>query len=163
MIKYAASHKAKHTPNSAGPMGTSLTLDPVPAWRQRASRTSAHGPVTVGAYVIYRGPGSLASPDASVGKVGGVDELVDVVALTEHRDVVPGADPFEQHLEDTQPPVAEDRARTDNRHVEASPGRIVAEPLTLVFCSPVGFAGGRDCLLGDGIHFGHAEDGIDEV
>src|SRR6185369_12926587 len=63
---------------------------------------------------------ALGGADAGVGEIVGVDELVEVVALAEHRDVPALLDPVEEDLEDPEPPVAYDRPRPDDRHVEAA-------------------------------------------
>ena len=69
------------------------------------------------------GPGGLAGQQADVGEVVGVDELVAVGAVAEHDRVGAVGDPVEEDAEDAEAAVAEDRARADDRDVEAVDGQ----------------------------------------
>ena len=78
----------------------------------------AHGAESLGADVVDRRTGTLGRPAAGIRQVGGVDELVDVVAGPEHRHGRAVGDPVEEDAEDAQPAVTQDRARPHDRHVE---------------------------------------------
>ena len=61
---------------------------------------------------------SAGCADAHLGEIIGVDELLAVVAPTEHEDVGAVGNPLEQDPEDAQPAVTEDRPRSNDGDVE---------------------------------------------
>ena len=76
---------------TVGPAGTLRTRAPVPACRHSALERLAHRAEPLGADVVDGRTGRSAGPPARVGEVGGVDELVDVVAGAENRHGRPSA------------------------------------------------------------------------
>ena len=89
----------------------------------------AHRAEPLGADVVRGRAGARGGLDRGVGEIVGVDELVEVVAAAEHRDVLAPADPLEEDLHDPQAPVAHDGARADDGDVEAARDEVVAEVL----------------------------------
>ena len=70
-----------------------------------------------------------------------MDELVAVGAVAEHERVGAVGDPVEQHGEDAQAAVADDRARPHDRDVEAAGGGVQARPLGGELGGAVGLCG----------------------
>ena len=57
--------------------------------------------------------------DARIGKIVGVDELVDVVPTVQNRKVPTLPSPLEDDLHDPQSTMPHDRTRADDAHIEA--------------------------------------------
>ncbi len=89
----------------------------------------AHRAELRGADVVDRRPRPVRRTHARVGKIGGVHELVAILATAEdeHRRAV--GDELEQQRDDPEAAVTEDRARPDDRDVEAADGRVPAQQL----------------------------------
>ena len=100
-----------------------------------------HRAEPLGSDVVDGWTRALGRPPARVGEVGGVDELVDVVAGAEHRHGRAVGDPVEQDPEDPEPPVTQDRARPHHRDVQSSGDRRSAEKLGVELRATVGLLG----------------------
>ena len=114
----------------AGATGSERTRDPVPACVDEGLEGLAHGAELRGADVVGRrtrvGP---RRAEARVGEVGRVHELVAIAAVAEHVHRRAVSDELEEDRHDPEPAVAEDRAGSDDRDVEARGDRLVAQHL----------------------------------
>ena len=118
----------------------------------------AHGAESLGADVVDRRTGTLGRPAAGIRQVGGVDELIDVVAGTEHGHGRTVGDPVEEDAEDPQPPVPQDRARPHDRDVQPPGDRRPAQQLGVELGASVGLHGPGLGGAGHRVRLGHAED-----
>src|SRR5207244_1241425 len=82
--------------------------------------------------VVHRRPLVGGGPEARVREVVGVDELVAVVSPAEDVDGRTVGDELEQHTEDPEAAVPEDRPGADDGHVEAGGDRLATQHLRLV-------------------------------
>src|SRR5439155_11829714 len=90
----------------------------------------------------------------------GVDELIRVVAATEHGDVAPLLHPVEEYLKDSETAVAEDGPGPNDRRVQAVvPHEALHELLARELGASVGLARLRLGLLVHRIALRHTEDG----
>src|SRR2546421_12246482 len=97
----------------------------------------AHRPELRRPDVVDSGPLAGGGPKARVGEVGGVDELVAVVSRAEDVHGRTVGDELEQHAEDPEATVAEDRPGPDDGHVEAGGDRFETQHLGLELGTPV--------------------------
>jgi len=81
----------------------------------------AHGPEPV--CTAIKGVGSSHDARLNTGfrEIVSVDELVDILAVTEHRNAFPLVNPLEEDLKDSKPTLPHDRARPDDGDIQTVP------------------------------------------
>ena len=116
--RQAAARWSAASPRRPGPSAASRRVLPVRGVGAQRLERLAHGAEALGADVVDGEPRPRRGADARVGQVVGVDELIEVVAVAEHRNAAALLDPVEEDLKDAEAAVADDRARPDDGDVE---------------------------------------------
>jgi hypothetical protein len=109
--------------------------------------------------VLKRSAPTLKTWAPGACQVVGVDELVDVVALAQDRDVVALVDPLEEDLEDPQAAAAQDGPGPDDGDVQAPLREVPAQALAVQLGPAIVLGRAGHGFLGDRIARRHAEDG----
>ncbi len=86
-----------------------------------------------------------------------MDELIDIVAPAQDRHIESGPNPLEENLKYSQPSMAQNRSRPNDRHVQTFVHITSADLFGFVFGSAVGFPWGRGRFFGHRIRLGGAE------
>ena len=94
-----------------------------------------------------------------VGEIGGMHELVVVVAVTQHEDGRAVGDKLEEHGHDAETAMAQNRSRPDDRHVEAAARRLTTQELSLELGSAIRLEWPARRELCDRVSLRDAEDG----
>jgi hypothetical protein len=88
----------------------------------------SHGAEAIRATVEVVGTFQMACLYTRFGKIIRMHELVNILPIIEHGNILTLVNPLEENLEDAQPAVAEDRPGPDDRDVEAPRRELRASP-----------------------------------